>query len=263
MQHSPFLLPVKAKGRAGLVEPWGRPASMASPSPGSPLLLQLLAQNVPPPGWHAGQARLLLLLLQQTAALPALPGAHPHCWHRGAAALPRRMVPHPAGGQAEPRSQPARGLLTSPLAARLLPARGGGRSAQRGQPFAAHHSFIALTRGGPTLPRHRKHHARGEHSPGTAPPAQHTATASGTPQPLPGSTRTNTKPSTEPSRGTARAAEVAEHTRAPGPVVPGCPQRLLPASPMPHRWHSPQHPTGLRCRTSPPPSPSRRRSCGR
>lgn len=71
--HSPFLLPAKAKGTAELVEPREPPPGAASPDPGSPLFLQLLAQDVPPPGRHAGQARLLFLLLQQTAELPALP----------------------------------------------------------------------------------------------------------------------------------------------------------------------------------------------
>lgn len=222
-RHSPFLLPVKAKGRAGLAKPWGRPAGLASPGPGSPLLLQLFAQDVPPPGRHTGQARFLLLLLQQTAALPALPGAHPRCWHRGAAVWPRRVAPHPTGGRAEPRSRhgtggglPAHGSTALPLAARLLLARGGGRSARRGQPFAAHHSFIALTRGGPRRPSTANATPEGSAAPVPRTPHNTQPQQAAHRNLGPGAARTDTEPSAEPSRAAPLPAPLRQLS------TPGC-----------------------------------------
>lgn len=84
-------------------------------------------------------------------------------------------------------------LADAPLAARLPPAPGGGRSAWRGQPLQ--HTTALLDTRGPTLPRHRKHHTRGERSPIAAPPTQHTATASRTHCNLgPGPRRTTASP---------------------------------------------------------------------
>lgn len=180
-RHSPFLLPAKAKGRVRLAEPRECPAGAASPEPGSPLLLQLLAQDVPPPGRHAGQARLLFFLLQQRAVLPALRGAALTAGTVGPSiALVRGITsfwqPYPCPGPAGVHQHTARrGAPHCP------PSAGAGRrrSGWRGQPLQHTTALLHDTRG-PTLPRHRKRHSRGERSPAAAPPARHTATASGT-----------------------------------------------------------------------------------
>lgn len=197
LRHSPFLLPAKAKGRVGLAEPRELPAGAAFPDPGSPLFLQLLAQDVPPPGRHAGQASLLFFLLQQTAVLRALPGARPPCRHHGAAAsswcayhilLAAALLGTVLVGFT------STWLADAPLTARLPPAPGGGRSAWRGQPLQHTAALLHDTRG-LTLPRHRKRHTRGERSPVAAPPTRYTATASGTHCNLgPGPRRTTPSP---------------------------------------------------------------------
>lgn len=177
--------PCKGKAKSWVSRAREQPAGSATlPGPGSPLLLQLLAQDVPPPGWHAGQARLLLLLLQQTPALPAPLGARRCCRHHGAAASPQRMALHlstaPAGDCQH----------HCPIAPRCPPSGSRGRRKECAA-WPALRSTPQLycndTRE-PTLPRHRKRHTGGEHSPGATPPAQHTATASGTLQPRPAAT---------------------------------------------------------------------------
>lgn len=232
-RHSPFLLPAKAKGRAGLAEPWGQLAGAAAPRPGSPLLLQLLAQDVPPPGWHAGQARLLLLLLQQTAVLAAPPGACPRhrlCRQRH---HPSVLAPRPAGGQAALCAQHAAGGARRCVACWYMapqhrpPSAGAGRRkecAARPALRSTSQLYCTDTRG-PHRPGTANATPEGSAAPALRPPAQHTATASGTPQPRPGATQTKTEPFTELSRAAA-LPEPQWRLRNPdtGSRCPGCPR---------------------------------------